>query len=218
MLTEGKEFVHLKTFRYEHMSLWMGACSGARESSPLVLQKLLDAGCDIAERSTDGFNCLFHSVMKAKFCSTSDELQRLQFLLSKFEDIYAKDAQGCTVFDRVDTFTGKSGGSYQRDLWYCALERAGIDVSLHTANHPRMAAYEADVERNFGKYTPEHYHALKHLQSWSYHDFRPQMDRLLKDIPLNEEESREMERIREKRRELQRTSEEDWDEFENADK
>ena len=43
---------------------------------------------------------------------------------------------------------------------------------------------------------PEHYHALKHLQSWDEDNFRSQMDRLLQEIPLDEDEALEMERLR----------------------
>jgi hypothetical protein len=81
----------------------------------------------------------------------------------------------------------------QRDLWYCALERASIDIRDHLTSHPRIAVHDTTISN---RYTPEHYHALRHLQSWDESNFRSQTDRLLQEIPLNKEESREMELIR----------------------
>jgi hypothetical protein len=110
------------------------------------------------------------------------------------------------IFDRVDNGQDDHNGSYRRDLWYCTLERAGIDVSSHLAQHPRVPSYQ---EVTFHEYTPEHYHALKHLQSWDHSNFRSQMDRLLQKIPLDEDEALEMERLRRKR--LERDLDDDSD-------
>ena len=51
---------------------------------------------------------------------------------------------------------------------------------------------------------PEHYHALKHLQSWDEDNFRSQMDHLLQEIPLDEDEALVMELLRRKDRWLKR--------------
>ena len=51
---------------------------------------------------------------------------------------------------------------------------------------------------------PEHYHALKHLQSWNSSNFRSQMDRLLQEILLDEDEALEMERLRREKSKLKR--------------
>jgi hypothetical protein len=117
----------------------------------------------------------------------------VQFLLSIFGDIHARDTAGRTIFDHVDNAQTEDNGSYQRDLWYCALERAGIDVGPHLVHRPRVPSYRLD---GLDDYTPEHYHALKHLQSWDVDNFRSQMDRLLQEIPLDEDEALEMERLR----------------------
>jgi hypothetical protein len=152
--------------------------------------------------------------------STSDDFERLQFLLTVFDDIYAQDNEGHTIFDFVDKERSEMGSfdTYRRDLWYCALNRAAIDVSDHLTRHPRIAVYKTS-EHTFLDYTPEHYHALKHLQSWDESNFRSQMDRLLQEIPLDEEESLEMERIREleRMRESEREPESEFLEWETEE-
>ena len=120
---------------------------------------------------------------------TSHDFEKLQYLLSKFDDIQAKDYEGRSIFDHVDNLLDLHVGSYHRDLWYCALKRAGIDVSRLVANQCSTPAYTKE-------YTPEHHHALKHLQSWDEDNFRSQMDRLLQEIPLDEDGVLEMERLR----------------------
>ena len=182
----------------------MKACSYISQSCPSILQICIDLGYDIAEKDVGGHNCLFVSVLNSFSCATSDGLERLQYLLSIFDDIYARDTDGCTIFDHVDDarFDPFGFGSYRRDLWYCALKRASIDVSHRVANHPRKLIYDR-------WYTPEHYHALKHLHSWNEDNFRSQMDRLLQEIPLDEEEALEMERLR--RKEIKRLLGEETD-------
>lgn len=163
---------------------------------------LRDAGCDVAETDDDGRNCLFHSVLGLEFRSPdfSYDFEQLVYLLSIFDDIHAKDAKGHTIFDHLKNKQDDSYGSYRRDLWYCALERAGIDVSSHLVRHPRVPSY---TMRSWVRYTPEHYHALKHLQSWNYKNLRAQMDRLLEEIPLDEDEALEMEGLRQEKLEME---------------
>lgn len=121
---------------------------------------------------------------------SSRQLEALLILLSVFKDIYARDNDGCTVFDHVDGMGSPRPSSYVRDLWYCALDRAGFDVSQHLIHHPRTPTYTLH-------YTPEHYHALKHLDSWNKDNFRSQMDGLLEEIPLSREESMVMQATQE---------------------
>jgi len=190
MLVEGLSFLDAKGAGFGNQSLWLQACTYVPHSCPSVLQRFVDAGCDIVEKDHRGYNCLYHSVFNSNHCETSEQLERLQYLLSIFDDIDARDTEGRTIFDHVDDAIDGDYPlrGYQRDLWYCALERASIDISHHVANHPRKPIYDY-------RYTPEYYHALKHLQSWNVSNFGSQMDRLLQEIPLDEEEAREMERV-----------------------
>ena len=188
-MVEGIDFLDLQNFREHGLSLWLRACGDALQYAPKTLQRLVEAGCDIAERDDNGWNYLFHSVLTSTEPGSSFEFQRLQYLLNIFDNIHARDAKGRTIFDHLGKYQHIHYGAYRRDLWYCALERAGTDVSSHLAQHPRVASYD-------GWYTPEHYHALKHLQSWDEDNFRSQMDRLLQEIPLDEDEALEMERLR----------------------
>jgi hypothetical protein len=175
----------------------LAACAFPSRFSTSALQRLIDAGCDITERDEFGRNGLYLGVWASREPGTSYEFESLQYLLGVFDDVYATDHMGRTIFDRLDNFQHYDRrGSYQRDLWYCALERAGIDVSSHLAQHPRVLSYKMGKHH---EYTPEHYHALKHLQSWDEDNFRLQMDHLLQEVPLDEDEALEMERLRRKK-------------------
>jgi hypothetical protein len=196
---EGSDFFDPKTFEYEGKDLWLFA---SEKGSSSALQKLHKLGCKTSGTDLNGRNCLFLSIMNSEKPNTSDDFEKLQFLLGIFDNISAQDAQGCTIFDLVNGDTSRlfSPGSYQRDLLYCALERVGIDISDHLTQYPRIGLYKSST---YGQYTPEHYRALNHLQSWDDTNFRSQMDRLLQEIPLDEEESRGMESVREEK-EMQR--------------
>lgn len=198
MLTEGTGYFDPTTFEYGGVDLWLFA-SGINGPSPiLILQKLLDLGCKTSGVDPRGRNCLFRTILASRTPSGSRDFERLHFLLSVFGDIYAQDAKSRTIFDLVDGEDHDTFGSYRRDLWYCALERAAMDVSHHLSRHPRKSAYRSD---GLSSYTPEHHHALKHLQSWNESNFRSQMDCLLRDIPLEEGDAEKMERIRDWERE-----------------
>jgi hypothetical protein len=195
-LVEASGLIDPKTFEYDDKDLWLYE-SGSYYCSASTLQQLHSLGCRISGTSPlDGWNCLFVSVMDSENPSNSRDFEKIQFLLSVFDDVYARDRKGATVFDWVNEDVNglHSPGSYRRDLWYCALERVGIDISDHLAHHPRIGVYN---KTEYCCYTPEHYRALKRLQSWDQSNFRSQMDNLLQENPLDEEESREMERIRE---------------------
>lgn len=174
------------------MSLWLYTCCDARRSAPWILQRLKDAGCNIAEKDDYGWNCLFYCVLMSDRSKVSYQFEALQYLLSIFNDIHARDIGGRTIFDLVHEFPNSHSGSYRRDLWYCSLERAGVDINSHLVQHPRVPSYRLE---EYFEYTPEHYHALKHLESWDETNFRSQMDRLLQEIPLDEDEALEMERL-----------------------
>jgi len=189
------------------MSLWLEACRNTLPSGLWILQTLKDAGCNIAEKDHQGWNCLFHCVLVSmNLPKVSYGFEALQYLLSIFNDIHARDTEGRTIFDHVHEPPNNYHGSYQRDLWYCSLERAGVDISSHPVQHPRVPSYR--IEKYF-EYTPEHYHALKHLQSWDEDNFRSQMDRLLQEIPLDEDEALAMERLRPEKAEVERLRQEE---------
>ena len=195
-MVEAINFLDLKNFLRHGVTLWLYACADARRSAPWILQRLKDAGCNIAEKDDNGWNCLFYCVLMSNRPKASCGLEKLQYLFTIFDDIHARDTEGRTIFDHVHEPPDSYTGSYCRDLWYCSLERAGVDISSHLVQHPRVPSYR--IERVF-EYTPEHYHALKHLQSWDEDNFRSQMDRLLLEIPLDEDEALEMERLQRKR-------------------
>jgi hypothetical protein len=221
-LAEESGFFDPKTFEFAGEDLWLSASKSPSPHALPALQKLHSLGCKASGTDRHGWNCLFLSIMKPHNPATSDDLEELQFLLGVFDNVYAQNAKGYTIFDLVSQF---SFSSYQRDLLYCALERADIDLNDHLTHHrhPRIAVYET-ITNPCWYYTPEHYHALKHLQSWDQSNFRSQMDCLLQEIPLDEEESREMERFRvveltndyETEREAEEDSSE-WETDEEAD-
>lgn len=197
IFVEGISFLDVKNFRHYGRSLLSDACYRHFPSFRPTLQRIIDAGCSFAEEDdVQGRNCLFHVVLGSIHPEKSWEFEKLQYLLSKFDDIYARDAEGRTIFDHVDGVQPHYLDSYRRDLWYCALERAGIDVSSHLAKHPRVPSYKTT---KYGQYTPKHYHALKHLHSWDEDNFRSQMDRLLQELPLDEDEALEMRRLQRKK-------------------
>jgi hypothetical protein len=196
-LVEGSGFFDPKTWEFRGMDLWLWA---SLKFSASTLQKVYNLNCKTSGTDRQGRNCLFLSVLGSDNPSTSDQFKRLLFLLDVSGDIYAQDAKGYTIFDILEKTRPEDEdlGSYQSDLLYCVLERAGIDVSDHRTRHPRIAVYSG--MGGWRAYTPEHYHAMKHLQSWDESNFRSQMDHLLQEIPLDEEESREMDRVREMER------------------
>jgi hypothetical protein len=93
------------------LSIWLHACMIAL---PDVLQKLLDAGCSVAETYvedsaraygecyTSGWNCLFFLVLHAYRPEFSEESESLYTLLSAGADPFLRDAKGYTVSEYVD--------------------------------------------------------------------------------------------------------------------
>jgi hypothetical protein len=171
-------------------SIWLTAfqwCS----PSPELVQSLLDAGCDINEttidfrNAPDGRNCLFLQVLRAKETGTSLEFATLRFLIRQHANVFAKDANGLTVFDYVN----KGGGlhsQYRRDLWYCVLRREGIETGQAIKARPRgVVGYRES-------YTPEHYGALCYLDTWTKSDLSEQVHDTLKSCPWTQEDALEV--------------------------
>lgn len=183
-------FDDLKTLVSEDGSLWLDAC---RQPVPWMLQKLLGAGCDCTETKCRrregnvdldneiGFNGLFFVVLYSFQPGSSDGLESLQVLLDASADPFARDEAGLTLFDHVERHNDPWIGSYQRDLWYCALHRAGIDASAYLHQYPRRANYTRS-------YTPYHYRAMCSLDHWNKGDLDYQVEQTLADRPWSVEE------------------------------
>lgn len=190
----GGVYADLKTINPRNgLSIWLHACLIAK---PDVLGKLLAAGCDVAqihvqqsdrandERSVSGWSCLFFVVLHASRPETSDELQSLQILLSAGADPFQRDAEGYSIFDYVNEESHYIFAHYQRELWYRALQRAQInfDHLMEIDRCPVPPVYN-------GSYTPIHYRALRHLDSWTEWDVESQVNQLLKTFPWTELEA-----------------------------
>ena len=196
-----------RMIRGSHVALTGSTLNGAEQSvwmyafhllSPLplkILKALLDMGCDINEtavnlpRIPDGWTCLFLQVLRAPCPKTSRTFEVTRFLIRQRANIYAKDGYGLTIFDHVGAAMASESSSYRRDLWYCALQREGIDIGAMIEEHPRIAKYDED-------YTPEHYRALCHLDHWTDENLSQQVHNLLEAYPWSEEEISEISRIR----------------------
>lgn len=134
-----------------------------------MLKELVKAGCDVT--ATDGdWNCLFIWALRANHPEHSHDLEILLYLLDIFPDHLAVDDEDLTVFDHLhdDPYRAmKPGrGSYNRDLWYTALRRSGLETTAEEAARPRKAIYTTT-------YTPQHYRALCHLQVWNSRKWDP---------------------------------------------
>lgn len=174
---------------------------------PRHVESLLKAGCKINETTKkcpgfpDGWNCLFFLVLTARDQHYSWEFQSLRRVLMHSAghavNIYAKDASGLTIFDHVNALPPKSN-SYQRDLWYCALQREGVDVRDDQRMQNRIPLYDK-------YYTPEHYRALCFLEQWSKGgNLEKKVHDLLEQHPWTEEEWLVMQPIYQEREERRR--------------
>lgn len=187
-LLSKRSFLDLEAITSTGLSIWLHACLNARQIvTPSLLQDLLDAGFRIDSKTQnhakfpDGWNCLFMLVLNAQEPEDSHELETLRFLLRSSTDVFAKDATGLTVFDHVASSRTERHSSYQRDLWYCALQREGVDVRSYVEVSPRTALYDDD-------YTPEHYSALRFLDEWDGANLERKVSQLLKKELWTEEE------------------------------
>jgi hypothetical protein len=157
--------------------------------SSRTVKALLDMGCDINETyAPDGWNCLFLQSMCASSPNSSYEFDTLRCTLRHRGDIFAKDAAGRTVFDHVNATSNLEFSGYRRDLWYCALQREGIDVGPTAGMQSRVAVYNRF-------YTPQHYRALCYLDDWTEKDLSRQVHETLEGCPWTEEEISELSRI-----------------------
>ena len=160
---------------------------------------MIDAGADIAEVDDVRWNCLFQCVAYAMFPDDAREFKALRCLLAVFDDIYTTDIWGIDIFSYVNggkkwiDQTRYDCGSYRQDLWYCALKRSGLDARYDIAPCARIARYTP-------YYTPKHYLALCHLDSWNIREFHSQVDHLLLDFPMTEEDTQLTKRLEEERR------------------
>lgn len=89
-------------------------------ASPKILEVLVQAGAMIAEVDDDGWDCLFKCVEGSYIPWYSSEFKALRFLLTPFEDIFARDTYGRSILDVVAEYqsspvTGRV--SYRQDLW-----------------------------------------------------------------------------------------------------
>lgn len=155
---------------------------------------MIDAGADTAEVDNFGWNCLFQCVVHACYPDSAKEFKALRCLLAVFDDIYATDIWGTDVFSYVNEEKSwidpqhQKFGSYRQDLWYCALKRSGLDVRYDIAPCARIARYTLH-------YTPKHYLALCHLDSWNCDDFDGRVDHLLFLHAMTEEETQLTKRL-----------------------
>jgi hypothetical protein len=164
ILREGSAFIDLCRLQDGDTSIWRYAC---RDTcwipTPKALQILIEAGVDVAEVDEGGNNCLFNCVLMAQQPSKSAELEALRFLLTVFDDIFARDSTGWSLFDYMVNRELASGkhGSYRRDLWYCALYRSKLCHRFSIPPPPLRIRFTST-------YTICHYRALLYLDSWNF--------------------------------------------------
>jgi hypothetical protein len=150
----------VRKYQIDDQTVWQYACSNAYTIiSPRILQILVQAGVAITEVDEDGWNCLFECVMYSRDPSTSAELEALQYLLTIFDDIFACDPSGFTIFDNVTQDVAhrqRIWGSYRQDLWYYALYRSGLASRFDIPPPPPRPVFNS-------RYTIQHYRALLRL-------------------------------------------------------
>ena len=146
-------------------SIWLSAFLFTHVPPIKILKCLLDAGCDINETTVnrpdvpDGWSCIFMQVLRARHSYSSLEFETLRFTLKQGCDICAKDASGLTVSDHVNAPSTAPVSRYRRDLWYCALQREGIDIgsTIEANSVPEYNIF----------YNLDHFHALQYLDTWT---------------------------------------------------
>lgn len=188
ILREGSAFFDVRSFRHQGQSIWMHACSRVTSlSSPNILHVLVQAGAMVAEVDDEGFNCLFKCVTRASGPGISNEFEALRYLLTIFQDVFARDYRGRTIFDvvadpgRPDDFCG----SYKQDLWCCALFRSGLARRFNIPLRPGRLIFD-DL------YRKDHYRALLYMDTWGIEGVeQPIPDFSLDDKDALSEEDRE---------------------------
>lgn len=200
------EHLFERMIRESHVALTGSTIRGAEQSVLLyafrqpgtlplrIVKELLDIGCDINETAVnlpnipDGWTCLFLQVLRAFRPQVSSEFEVTRFLIKQRTNISAKDGSGLTIFDHADAIATKGSSSYRRDLWYCALQREGIDTGTTIEAHPRIVRYSEYC-------TPEHYRALCCLDHWTEENLSQQVHDSLEAYPWSEDEISELSRI-----------------------
>jgi hypothetical protein len=180
ILNEGRHFIVWQDLRVKDTSFWLWAC---QDGSPLMLRKLLNAGCDPTETDSNGHNGLFAHILQSRSytwtAQTSLNFEVVKLLLEHGVDPDARDSTGRTVTDHLDNDATNIHGSYRQDLWYCVRKRLGFKVQSEPSLQSRRWRF---------RYTPEHYRALLYLESWDLQNFESQMELLEMRHPLNEDE------------------------------
>lgn len=149
-------YINWHSITPDGQSAWLYACGKAQFlPTPMTLDRLVDAGCNVLQVDDRGWNCLFHCVVNALLPFTAMEFQVLMYLLERFHDVLAKDKDGLTIIDHVRD-TSDMHGSYRRHLWTTALARAGFECAEPCTRGVYMEHY-----------LPEHHLAMRHLESWS---------------------------------------------------
>jgi hypothetical protein len=165
ILREGSAFFDVRSFRERGQSIWMHACSAINVlASPRMLEVLVKAGAMITEVDDDGWNCLFSCVLGSWNPCFSDDFEALRYLLTVFDDIFARNSTGRSLFGVLaDDDLGRYAryGSYRQDLWYCALYRSGL-VERSNITLPPLGRLIFDEQ-----YRPERYRALLYLDTWN---------------------------------------------------
>lgn len=157
------------------MTIWMIAVQLATMRRivlrPRLLRRLLDVGCDVAEVCAfppdaedcwmNGANGLYLYVIFAKDLWWSNDLEVVLFLLNASTEPSGSIVNGQIVCDVAYDFAASDSplGSYWRDLLFCALARAGIDVG-------RFFEYPLQMPWYTDYYTIWHHRCLCYLDCW----------------------------------------------------
>lgn len=193
LLDIGKMYIDAESTRSDGRTLWLEACEMSHLMFEPVktLEQLLSMDFIVEETcDPESWNCLFVCVLNAKQPRQSNELEALRFLLTRFTDINAKDASGRTISDHVVDADDSMEGAYQRDLWFCAMERTGMLCKLEN-----IQVLRSQKPRFNHRYTPLHLHALGYLDDWNDESLWPQVKAILQKHPWSEEERNEMTRL-----------------------
>jgi hypothetical protein len=170
LLREGSTFIDLRNLQENGRSLWLQSCRReCSQHTPAILQALITAGVNVEETDGNGWNCLFQRVLGSVSPEHSYDLGALRFLLTVFDDVFARDTQGMSIFEIVNDERellvrsdgdDDSCGSYRQDLWYCALYRSKLQVRFDLPPPSRKPRFTL-------RYTPQHYRALVDLTYWT---------------------------------------------------
>lgn len=187
ILRESLPFFDIRTIREQGLSVWQSACSKSRRLPSFeILRLLVKAKIDIKEIDDDGWNCLFLCAINAKHPSRPEEFQALCYLLTVSPDIHAKDHYDETIFEILESDSfASSTGSYQYDLWYCALYRSRLASRLKIPPPFRHTVFAENYELR-------HYCALLYLDSWDYMPPFKRNHPMPNHFPLSEEERKQV--------------------------